>query len=57
MALIGRALTLTLSLCSTLSNQQWLEKHLEKHLLNAHALKMLSVQCFHMKLLEEDLHL
>ena len=53
MALIGRALTL----CSTLSNQQLLEKHLEKHLLNANSLQMISGQCFHMKLLKEHLHL
>ena len=35
-ALIGT--TLALALSSTLSNQQLLEKHLEKHLLNANAL-------------------
>ena len=55
MTLIGR--TLALALCSTLSNQQLSEKHLENHLLNANALQMLSGQCSHMKLLEENLHL
>ena len=50
----GRALALVL--CSTLSNQQLLEKRLEKHLLNANALQMLFGQCSHMKLLEEHLH-
>ena len=43
--MIGRALALTL--CSTLSNQQLLEKHLEKHLLNVNALwPMLSYEVF-----------
>ena len=37
--LISKALTLVL--CSILSNQQLLEKHLEKHLLNANAFQML----------------
>ena len=37
--LIGRALAL--ALCSTLSNQQLLEKYLEKYLLNASVLQML----------------
>ena len=55
MALIGRALAL--ALCSTLSNQHLLEKHLKEHLLNANALQMLSGKCSHMKLLEEHLHL
>ena len=43
MSSIGRALTL--ALCSTLSNQQLLEKHL----LNANALQMLSNRCSHMR--------
>ena len=46
MALIGRALAL--ALCSTLSNQQLLEKHLEKHLLNVNVLQMLFGQCSQM---------
>ena len=55
MALIGRALAL--ALCYTLSNQQLLEQHLEKHLLNATALQMFSGQCSHIKHLEKHLHL
>ena len=46
---------LALALCYTLSNQQLLEKHLEKYLLNANALQMLYGQCSHMKLLEENI--
>ena len=55
MALIDRALAL--ALCSTLSNQQLLEKRLEKHLLNANTLQLLSGQCSQIKFLEEHLHL
>ena len=41
----GRALVL--SLCSTLYNQQLLEKHLDQHLLNANALwQMFSYEAF-----------
>ena len=48
---------LALVLCSTLTNQQLLEKHLEKYLLNTNAFQIFSGQCSHIKLLEEHLHL
>ena len=43
---------LVLALCSTLSNQHLLKKHL----LNDNSFQMISDQCFHMKLFEEYLN-